>query len=192
MTQTDLAKLVGCSRNHINHLVKQGKLTKLAEGPEAALKEYATLKDVSTDVQRQWAKKQKELAAQGKHHNQKKKAKTPASVDDDESPDIPDDGTEISRLYNRSRAKEKKYAAMLRELDYKIQSGEYIHVDEVRADADRALSALVSMLASMPSRIAPKLMQRDNLAEIQIILENGINEAKQALLESKFGKINLG
>ena len=45
------------------------------------------------------------------------------------------------------------------------------------------IGILVSVLGSLPSRLVPKLIQRDSLSEVQQIIEEGINEAKQTIQE---------
>ncbi len=87
-----------------------------------------------------------------------------------------------------ARARDKKYQALMREIDYKIKKGEIVPVEKVRKDAQEVIAVLSSLLSAMPAKLAPRLLQRDSLAEIQEIIEDGINDVKKAFQEIDFSK----
>ena len=160
ITQSEFARKAGCSRQYVNKLVKQGKLTRNPDGSldeEKALAEYAALAEVGRDAVREWNKEQRGAS---------KTQPTDEEV------------ARSQRLFNSAKAREKSYLSLLRELEYKVATKEYVRVSDVEAEAERVFAELNSILNALPSRLAPKLMQRESLAEIQRILEDGINQAK--------------
>lgn len=97
-----------------------------------------------------------------------------------------------SRAGNDSLAEaKKKYwwnMAELKQLDLEVANGKYIRVTDVEAEAEHVFGELNSILNALPSRLAPKLMQRESLPEIQRILEDGINQAKQTFQDLDFSE----
>ena len=172
ISQAEFARRVGTSRQYINRLVREGKLTREDDGSldeDKVTAEFQSLSDVGRDGTREWAERQRngESSSQGR------------------SLSMEEDGENVraQRLFNSAKAREKSYVSLMKELEYKAALGEYVKVSDVEIEADRVFSELNSILNSLPSRLAPKLMQRESLAEIQQILEEGLNEAKQTFQE---------
>ena len=194
MTQAEFARQIGVSAPRLNKLIKQGLIPSFPHDIEAARVEFAATRLADSEHKRDWAKKQKELAKEGKHFNQKANRKPKNKENETEPSDvleslIPDDNITITRMYNKARAKEKTYAAMLRELEYKIQSGEFIHINDVREDAEKTTQAIRAGLSSLPSRLAPRMLHRENLAEIQTIIETCVDEMIRDFRKGKYGRV---
>jgi hypothetical protein len=186
-TQKKLAEAVGCSQQYIAKMISKGLLPLAADGKIDGLKAVKIFEahhaEVGKDDLREYNRTQK-------GRPKKKAAVSSVPMDDGGGGDNDDDWAKASdrasKVFNMAKAKEKKFLSLLRELEYKKAMGELIATDEVKADAENVAALLNALLAAMPSRIAPKLMQRDSLAEIQAIIEAEVNEVKKAIYESRF------
>jgi len=188
LSQAEFARQVGHSRQYINQLVKKGKLSTSGKGKldeKKAYAEFQALGEVGREGTREWNRRQKSGAKNG--HDKASSGNGDQGVPDDTVPQASEFSDpavqEAQRVFNKSRAKEKAFNSLLKELDYYIRKGQYVPVSEVRGEAEQVIGALVSVLDSLPSRLAPKLIQRDSLPEVQQIIEDGVNEIKQAIQE---------
>ena len=188
LSQAEFARQVGHTRQYINKLIKQGKLSKSQDGgldEERAFAEFQALGDVAHSATRAWnrqqksgAKSKRESATNGNGEG----VNTAPGVDTENGEDFNDPAVaEAHRVFNKSKAKEKAYSSLIREIEYYIRKGDYVPISEVRREAEEVVGSLIATLDSMPSRLAPRLLQRESLPEIQEILEAGINEVKEAI-----------
>lgn len=190
ISQAEFARQVGHSRQYIHKLIRQGKLSTDEKGrvdDGKAFEEFRSLGDVGHSATREWNKQQKQ-GAKSKHSKATKgsggSGEVLAGENGEPEGDFADPAVqEAHRVFNKSKAKEKAFASLLRELDYHVRKGNYVPVSEVKQEAEQVVSAMVSVLDSLPSRLAPRLTQRESLPEIQEIIEDGINEVKQAIQE---------
>lgn len=187
ISQAELARRVGYSRQYIHKLIKQGKLSTDSKGRVDENKVFSELKALA-EPGRGNVKKKNTERKKANASKDNKKSQTKGSEQSQESPagglDPEEADTEqVHRIFNQARAKKESFASLIRELDYYIRKGDYVSVSEVKQDAEQVVGALIAALDSVPARLAPKLMQRDSLPEIQRILEDGINEAKRAMQE---------
>lgn len=187
VSQREFAKHIDRSHVWVNRLVKEGRLPADDKGRiplEAGLEAYAASHTVGTSPAVRAAPKRAGRAA-----GNKGKTSTPV---DDLPGDLPDPGSlnsvvGLNEAYNRARTAEKTYQAKLRELEYKEASGELIPAADVKADAQKTGAEVRERLMSMPPRLAG-LCEGRTAREIERIITEGINEALEALQNSRFRK----
>lgn len=157
MSQTEFAEKVGCTRQNISKLIKQGKLpvegTKLIM-PDAE-KAYHLLK-----AGLPLANKQIDVFAPGE--------KPPINSGDE---------SDNKTMQDYLNAKVKKEGALgeIHEMNVKKMRNELLSVDEVSAQVVKVCETIRNAFINMPNKISP-LIEGLSAAEIQIKLDDEINE----------------
>lgn len=194
LTQAQVAKLLGCSRTHVNNLKKKGKLIfeKDSDGKERisysmALQQYEGSRDYNRDPQRAWAETQRN----GKAVNLPGSVNIPtagtASVDNPHG--LPEGNTpaillqpgdikcldaNIGRETQRSKLVRETFEAKLAELEYKEKCGKAISIEGMIEANRRIAGSIRSKFIGLGTKLAPRL-EGKSAAEIQVAIEDEIN-----------------
>lgn len=80
-----------------------------------------------------------------------------------------------------SRKRTEHFKALQAELDYRKDIGQYVAVDEVAKHVEREYAAIRARLLAVKVSMAPELQGLDDLAQIEAIIDQYINEALQEL-----------
>lgn len=93
--------------------------------------------------------------------------------------------TNINVALNKAKLAEKTYQARLKELEYKLKSGEILEKAEVAAEAEWLAGQVKQKLLSIPPRISS--MCEGRLArDIEEIIADAINDALKELQKLKY------
>ena len=158
---SEFARQVGKSAQWISKKSRDGTIPRTADGKiplKAGLKAYDKM-----------LKQQEAIKA---IRGTPKKSES----DDEELSDATAKTMSVTKALNKARLAEKTYQAKLKELEYKLRSGELVEVEKVRQDAQAVASALRENLMSIPVRISGLCEGRPS-REIEEIIESAINDA---------------
>ncbi|WZL14723.1 terminase small subunit [Vibrio phage vB_VpaM_XM1] len=198
LSQRQFAEKIGRSHVWVSKLVKQGKLPLVNKKIplEEGLKAYEASQQLGYEGNREHAEKQRTASTKKTKPKPKTKEKK-EEPKQEQSFDIPDDddilpstGTvsvdKVAQMFNRAKLAEKTFQAKLKEMDFKEKQGHLLPKEVVEADAAATAEELRGLLFSISPRIAP-ICEGKPAREIEVIIENAINEALQALKKSRFG-----
>lgn len=162
VSAVEFARRVGVSRAWIGKLVKKGVLRKNASGmlPLAENLEKYKAYNESIDA------------------NKRKIAPF-----DDERMD--DAGDSVALAFNKAKLAEKTYQARLKELDYKVRTGELLEREKVDAEAAWLAEQVRSKLNSIPPRIS-SMCEGRIARDIEEIISDAINDALKDLQKLKY------
>lgn len=157
---------VGLSAARINVLVKAGRIP-LVDGK---VPKHAGIKALKDNIVTGF-----ENAATGGKKGGRKR--TESTRDDDDA--APDDPTWGPR-FNRAKALEKEAMAKKREFELEVDKGNYVHIDDLKAEASELAAVLRQKLFSLAPIIATQAEGKD-ANQIERIVEIELNEAMQSL-----------
>jgi hypothetical protein len=166
----ELAKRLGISRQRVNDLAREGKLTREPDGrwdPDRAMDELSKTLD---SRHRRRAKVQQRGVRQDSRAS--------------ESEGLPLTGS-AHEIFNRARAAKEVAIAKERQLDLRHRQGELLEASEVELAWTRKLTAFKERLLAIPDRLAQKLAAIAEDREIRAILDGEIRMALKALIETK-------
>ncbi len=166
----ELAKKLGISRQRVNDLAREGKLTREPDGrwdPGRAMDELAK----TLDGQQQRRAKVQPRAIQH----------LPQPAD---SEGLPMTGS-AHEIFNRARAAKEVAIAKERQLDLRRRQGELLEASDVELAWTRKLTSFKERLLAIPDRLAQKLAAISEDREIRATLDSEIRMALQALIETK-------
>lgn len=109
---------------------------------------------------------------------------TMGQVDDEiagDAPGIMGPKSGRGRDYQNSRAKREHYQAELAQLEYEKAAGKLVDADEVRAEARKVASSVISTLYTIPDRISDELAGMNDAFKIQRLLINEFDKAVEQL-----------
>lgn len=152
ISQSELAELLGVSKQYVNKLVQQGKFP-LRDGQLDKEECVAIYETMGGSKASQETESQNNIG----QHYQKARAIKEANI-----------------------AKIKAIELQQKELQLKIEQGKYISVEEAERSADVIFSELRNQLYSIPSRIALECVGK-SAPKISSIMEYAINEALEAM-----------
>lgn len=189
LSQRQFAKEIGRSHVWVKKLVDQGKIPTV-DGKiplQEGLKAYEASQQLGYEANRENAAK----------HRTKNPAKPKAEPKQEPKFDLPDDDEmlpatgmvsvdKVAQMFNRAKLAEKTFQAKLKELDFKEKQGNLLPKDVIEADASATAEELRGLLFSISPRIAP-ICEGKPAREIEVIIENAINDALNALKKSRFG-----
>lgn len=170
VSQAEFARQVGVTAQRINKLVKDGRIPVNADKKIPIKAGFKAFDKIQKN-----AKAFKEIYS-----------KTILPEDDN----APMSGStskamNVTEAFNKARLAEKTYQAKLKEIEYKLKTGELVESQKVRADAQATASALRDRLMSTPVRIAG-LCEGRTAREIEEIIEDALNEALSLFQKSEF------
>lgn len=198
LSQRQFAKEIGRSHVWVKKLVDQGKIPTV-DGKiplQEGLKAYEASQQLGYEANRENAAKQRtKNPAKPKAEPKPKKPK--AEPKQEPKFDLPDDDEmlpatgmvsvdKVAQMFNRAKLAEKTFQAKLKELDFKEKQGNLLPKDVIEADASATAEELRGLLFSISPRIAP-ICEGKPAREIEVIIENAINDALNALKKSRFG-----
>ncbi len=166
----ELAKRLGISRQRVNDLAREGKLTREADGrwdPDRAMDELA-----------------KTLDGQQQRHARVKPRTIPQTPQQTDSEGLPMSGS-AHEIFNRARAAKEVAIAKERQLDLRRRQGELLEASDVELAWTRKLTSFKERLLAIPDRLAQKLAAVSEDREIRAILDGEIKAALRALIEKK-------
>lgn len=155
------AREVGKSHVWILKMLKAGRLPRNEDGTlplKKALEVYNTLQDEAKE---------------------KGKSTTPDIPNRD-----PSDAVSINAAMSKAKLAEKTYQARLRELEYKLKSGELLEKVKVAEEAQQLAGRIKNKLLAIPPRIS--VMCEGRIArDIEEIVTDAINDALRELQEAQ-------
>ena len=173
-TASDLARLLGISHTAILKAVKAGHIHREGRfiSRREALEHFASSGGKFSDRARAILLEDGNAAA---HDDD--------DPDDDDLdagiPPLDDPSAEIranpDRVFIMARAKEARFKADIRELEYKERIGELVPLAQVRSEAAKTAAMFATHLQTMPQRLAAQLENR-SAREIESLLAADIQE----------------
>lgn len=158
----DLAQRLGVSHTQIYKLVKAGILQKDADGQmplEESVKKYKAHVDGLSAKRRQ-----------------------APPVDDVR---VAEGGDSVTVAFNKAKLAEKTYQARLKELDYKVRTGELLERDKVDAEAAWLADKVKQKLMAIPPRVS-SMCEGRIARDIEEIIADAINDALKDLQKVKY------
>lgn len=129
------------------------------------------LADMTDEEREEYAKR---LGEEGEALD-KLKQKAKAAVVDDLSIDI------VGASLNEVRIFKELYLGKMAQLEYRKKSGELLEASEVSRDIYEAGTIIKTTLLSIPSRLAPRIVEMDDPREIEAYLTEEFTRALEAL-----------
>lgn len=167
VSANEFAKRVNVSHTQIGKLIKKGILQK-DEGGLLPLGE--SLQKYKNYVDAMDANKRKS-----------------PPVDDDRAMDA---GDSVTLAFNKAKLAEKTYQARLKELDYKVRTGELLEREKVDAEAAWLAEQIRSKLNAIPPRVS-SMCEGRIARDIEEIISDAINDALKDLQNLKYeGDVN--
>lgn len=156
------AREVGISHVRVLKLLKEGRLPRNEDGTiplRAGIEAYKKIAEKKSS---------------------KAKRVVPGGVPD------PSESVNINVALNKAKLAEKTYTARLKELEYKIKTGEILLKADVEADARMLAERVKTRLLAVPSRISA--MCEGRIArDIEEIMADAINDAMRDLQKLRNG-----
>jgi hypothetical protein len=149
-SQSDYAKHIGVSRQHVGKLAKQERLVRTADGM------------VDFDASDRKVRQSSDLGKANNGRNAGGRGNTGA---------LHGDGG-VGDLFRKAQTQERAYAARLLELRFKRESGELVPIADVRAAYSRRISTMRDLVRQMVSRLTPVLAAEADEAKVGQLLEN--------------------
>jgi predicted XRE-type DNA-binding protein len=158
VSQSEFARLVDVSRQHINDLVSDGKLP-MQDGKIMKFKALAAYRKI----------KAKDNESENGAAIPPKRQRTQKIAD-------------LGITTQNAKAEKMKYDAKLKQRQFEILEEAYIHVDQISNEINIAVSICRSKLLSLPNKLATELEGREHW-EIESKLEDEINKCFTDLTE---------
>lgn len=183
----EFARLIGKSHVRVLQLLRDGKLPRNEDGsiplPEAYDAWVERLKNPDVGGQPSWkvnramAKEKKDKQAKSKDKKIEERAANSLSQ--------LNDNMNINNAMTKAKLAEKTFQARLRELEYKLKSGELVEKVAVAEEAQWLAEQVRSKLLAIPPRVS--VMCEGRIArDIEEILADAINEAIKELQKCKY------
>lgn len=154
----EFSKRVGVSHTWIGKLVKKGILKKDDSGLLPVAENLELYKRYADNID---ANKRKSLP-----------------VDESRVIDGPNDS--VTLAFNKAKLAEKTYQARLKELDYKVRTGELLEREKVDAEAAWLAEKVKSKLMAIPPRVS-SMCEGRIARDIEEIITDAINDALKDL-----------
>lgn len=154
----EFSKRVGVSHTWIGKLVKKGILKKDDAGLLPVAENLELYKQYADNID---ANKRKSLPV-------------------DESRVMDGAGDSVTLAFNKAKLAEKTYQARLKELDYKVRTGELLEREKVDAEAAWLAEKVKAKLMSIPPRVS-SMCEGRIARDIEEIISDAINDALKDL-----------
>lgn len=92
--------------------------------------------------------------------------------------------------FDEARAKKENYLAEIKELEAKVMRGEFVAVDEVKADARETAERLRAFCLSAPSRYSG-LLENKSQREVEKVLDSMFDELLEKIHGGKFTGVSM-
>lgn len=159
----EFSKRVGVSHTWIGKLVKKGILKKDDSGLLPVAENLELYKKY----------------ADGIDENKRK------SLPVDEKRVMDGAGDSVALAFNKAKLAEKTYQARLKELDYKVRTGELLEREKVDAEAAWLAEKVKSKLMAIPPRVS-SMCEGRIARDIEEIISDAINDALKDLQKVKY------
>lgn len=177
------AREVNRSHVWVLKLLKAGRLPRNEDGTiplKQGLEVFKAMKEEQAEQEANKAEKKTTRAKKAKAAKTEQPAQPAVKVDID-----PAGQTNINVALNKAKLAEKTYQARLKELEYKLKSGEILEKSAVAAEAEWLAAQLKQKLLAIPPRISS--MCEGRLArDIEEIIADAINDALKELQKIKY------
>lgn len=182
VTIRDFAKHVGRSHVLILRLVNQGVIPRNEDGTIPLAEGLAAFNAYDTAPKNKGGRPKK-----GEEKKVKKtKSKTaPPSDTSTENDEKRAEAVSINAAMRKANLAEKTFKAKLRELEYKVKSGELLEKSAVAAEAQWLAEQVKSKLLAIPPRIS-SMCEGRMAREIEEIITDAINSALKELQKCKY------
>lgn len=184
------AKQVGLSHVRIGQLIAAGKIPQNADGtiPLAdGLNAYNAFKAAPRNVGGRPRKGGGEVAKKAKSKTAAVKERTPIEDVDAAQGMRQAEAVNVNSAMNKARLAETTFKARLRELEYKLKSGELVEKTAVAAEGRWLAEQLKAKLMAIPPRIA-SLCEGRVAREIEEIITDALNGALKELQKCDYTK----
>lgn len=196
ISQAEFARRVGASKQRVNVLVNEGRLPLVDKKIpyEQAVAVWETCRDITYSTQAAIGR-----AKKGHHPTTSitaidvemekeivKAVQQPAPVvksEDDEETVLEDATPDLKQRLNLAKTLKEEAVAKTKELEYLEKKKKYIHIDDIKADAQALGAELREKLLVIPSRVAPSVYGRE-----VVEIEDAIMQEINAVLEGLKGK----
>lgn len=186
------AKQVGLSHVRIGQLLQAGKLPQNADGTiplAAGLDAYNAFKSAPRNV---GGRPRKDGGAVAKKTKSKSKAvadesRTPIEEVDRANGARQAEAVNVNSAMNKAKLAETTFKARLRELEYKLKSGELVEKTAVAAEGRWLAEQVKAKLMAIPPRIS-SLCEGRIAREIEEIITDAINGALREMQKCEYTK----
>ncbi len=151
---TELAKILGISRQRVNELGRRQKITREADG--------------LWDLDKVRAQLGHTLDPQQASRVRTPRARAAAELDSEMPPGA---GSNAHELFNRARAAKEIALAKEKQLDLKRREGQLLEEEDVKRTRARELAMFRARLAPIPDRLAPRVAVCSDVAECRQLIE---------------------
>ena len=199
VTVREFARQIGKSHVWVMKLIKEEVLPRYTDGTiplEQGLKAY---EDYSAQPKNKrgrpanGTKKEKAPPTPPPERIKKQQPEIPLSQDVEQAPDLSTmdkanrtkEAVNINAAFNKAKLAEKTYQARLRELEYKMKSGELLEKTAVAAEAQWLAEQVKAKLMSIPPRVS-SMCEGRIARDIEEILTDSINSALKELQKCKY------
>lgn len=184
------AKQVGLSHVRIGQLIEAGKLPQNADGtiPLAqGLDAFNAYKSAPRNVGGRPRKDGGTVARKSKAKSAAKEDRTPIEEIDKAKGARQAEAVNVNSAMNKARLAETTFKARLRELEYKLKSGELVEKTAVAAEGRWLAEQVKAKLMAIPPRIS-SLCEGRVAREIEEIITDAINGALREMQKCEYTK----
>jgi phage terminase Nu1 subunit (DNA packaging protein) len=162
VSQSEFAKIIGCSRQYVSKLKSQGKikfdrkgLVLVAASKKLLADSADPANDPATTMPRRDGRKRHSAGITAQESKQDAAGDEPIST---------------TGHYQKSRAVKETYDAKLKKIEYEQKIGELVHREGVERASFKIGRVLQNKLSALPSRLAPRVtIESDQKINFQII-----------------------
>lgn len=174
---------VGVSHVRINKLIKEGRIPTNDDGKipkNAGIEAWKTCRVIGFEKAGAAGKKyggdprKTKKEVRGFRHDQIE------DHDEDDSDDEEPKKSDLGARYNKAKTLEKEWMARRRQLDYEVELGKYVLVEEVKAEASKLAAMVRQQIISVSPAIAARA-EGKTITQIQRIVEEELNIALEQL-----------
>ncbi len=194
VSRREFAKHIGRSHVWVMQLIKEGHLPQNEDGTiplEAGLNAYEAFMNAPKKPRgrpsKNGTKGRADLTMGKKKDTKKEKKHIPLEVYEEEKAQRTQDAVNINAAMNKAKLAETTFRARLREIEFKMKSGELLEKTEVIAEAQWVAEQVKSKLLAIPPRIA-SICEGRPAREIEEIITDSINHALSELQKCKYKK----
>lgn len=192
VTLSEFARQIGRSKAIVSRMVKNGQIPRNSDGSiplEDGLRAFEDYQNTPKNRGGRPSKASKAAAEKKVKEPQKKTAPQPKHKPIEEVEAAREEkrqsASDIHAALNKAKLADRTFQARLRELDFKMKSGELLEKNAVIAECQWLAEQVKSKLLAIPPRIS-SLCEGRIAREIEEIITDGINGALTELQKCKY------
>ena len=194
ISQSEFARRVGASKQRVNVLVNEGRLpiTENKKIPYVqALAVWETCRDITYSTQAAIGKAKKghhpttsitanDVANIEREIVEEISRPTPVRAPAPDDEDLVDATPDLRERLNLAKTLKEEAVSKIKELEYAEKKKQFIHIDDIKADASALGAELREKLLVIPSRVAPSVYGRE-IVDIEDMIMQEINGVLEGL-----------